>query len=156
MSMFLLLKSQAVRSLLTATEVEEVTTMAPYIAFHYLPWMLSAKYASRWVWYHVSVYSNFKFQGPAQSPQSNPWDEKCSARNTSCHHCSGYPREAPELPVPWAGHLRSLWPECTCRVETRDGIQTAFLHQPVGAWWKAYLCHLSPGAKLLSFVFLAG
>ena len=49
LSMFLLLKTEAVRSLLSADEVEEVTTMAPYIALHYLPWMLSSKYGARWV-----------------------------------------------------------------------------------------------------------
>ena len=47
MSMNLLLKTAKVRSLLSSAEKEEVKTMAPFVALHYIPWMLCAKYASR-------------------------------------------------------------------------------------------------------------
>ena len=45
--MFLLLKTAKVHSLLSAEERVEIETMAPYVALHYLPWMLCAKYANR-------------------------------------------------------------------------------------------------------------
>ena len=47
LTMFLLLKNRKVRSLLSAQERVEIETMAPYVALHYLPWMLCAKYANR-------------------------------------------------------------------------------------------------------------
>ena len=42
---FLLLDNPVVKMILTEEEVIEVETMAPYVALHYLPFMLKAMYA---------------------------------------------------------------------------------------------------------------
>ena len=46
--MFLLLETDKARSLLSAQERVEIKKMAPYVALHYLPWMLSDKYTNRY------------------------------------------------------------------------------------------------------------
>ena len=45
--LFLLLDNPEVRLVLTVDEVREVEIMAPYVALHYLPFMLMAKDAAR-------------------------------------------------------------------------------------------------------------
>ena len=45
--LFLLLDNPEVRLVLTVEEVREVEIMAPYVALHYLPFMLMAKDAAR-------------------------------------------------------------------------------------------------------------
>ena len=47
LSMFLLLKTEVAQRILSEEEKREVLTMGPFVALHYLPWMLSAKYAPR-------------------------------------------------------------------------------------------------------------
>ena len=47
LSMFLLLNNANLRSQLSSDEIAEIETMAPYVAIHYLPWMLCAKYPTR-------------------------------------------------------------------------------------------------------------
>ena len=52
--MFLLLKTEVAQRILSEDEKKEILTMGPYVALHYLPWMLCAKYASRQV---LTLYS---------------------------------------------------------------------------------------------------
>ena len=52
--MFLLLKTEVAERILSEEEKKEILIMGPFVALHYLPWMLSAKYAPRQV---LTLYS---------------------------------------------------------------------------------------------------
>ena len=54
LTMFLLLKTEVAQRILSEDEKKEILTMGPYVALHYLPWMLCAKYAPRQV---LTLYS---------------------------------------------------------------------------------------------------
>ena len=37
---------------------EEIETMAPFVVLHYIPWMLSAKFAARWFLLNLVFFLN--------------------------------------------------------------------------------------------------
>ena len=51
--LFLLLDNPEIRLVLTVEEVREVEVMAPYVALHYLPFMMMAKDAARSLSKHI-------------------------------------------------------------------------------------------------------
>ena len=51
--LFLLLDNPEIRLVLTVEDVREVEGMAPYVALHYLPFMMMAKDAARSLSKHI-------------------------------------------------------------------------------------------------------
>ena len=84
--MFLLLKTEVAQRILSEDEKKEILTMGPYVALHYLPWMLCAKYAPRQV---LTLYSF--------PPSADSTSEAGSGGDALCHHRLGEVGETSQL-----------------------------------------------------------
>ena len=111
LTMFLLLKTEVAQRILSEDEKKEILTMGPYVALHYLPWMLCAKYAPRQV---LTLYSFLEvklydiLQCADLPPSADSTSEAGSGGDALCHHRLGEVGETSQLPVSRACRLQHL------------------------------------------------
>ena len=101
--MFFLLQTEVAQRILSEEEKREVQTMRPFVALHYLHWMLCAKYARPQVsesnYRPPCLKLNFDVLQCANLPPSADSTPETGSRGDAlCRHCFGEVGKASQLP----------------------------------------------------------